>query len=66
MKNMTKRILKARIMEAIMIGPLSEIEKRIDKILNDTCFHLMIKIDGAKDLYECHQCGKKLEFGKWE
>lgn len=63
--NLQKKILKAKIMEALMIGPLSEIENRIDKILRETCFHLAIKIDGQNDVYECLDCKKKLEWGTW-
>jgi hypothetical protein len=62
----SKRILRAKIMEAAMIGPLSELEKRIDKLLNETCFHIAIKIDGANDYCQCIHCGKKLKYGTWE
>jgi hypothetical protein len=61
-----KRILKARIMEIIMVGPLSEIENRIDKMLMDICFHAEITIDGSKDLFKCNKCGKNLKLGTWE
>lgn len=61
-----KRLLKARIMEIIMVGPLSEIEKRLDQMLADFCFHRMIKIDGAKDVYQCIDCKKNLKSGRWE
>ena len=63
---MKKRILRAKIMEVIMIGPLSEIESRIDKILAEFCFHGAIAIDGANDSYKCVQCGKELKLGTWE
>jgi len=60
-----KRILKAKIMEVIMVGPLSEIEKRIDKMVSELCFHSEIAIDGSSDSYKCIRCGKKLKLGTW-